>query len=125
MGRTADSSRVAFWRKLIERRRNSSLSVARLCAEASVSTASFYLWQRKLRNPAAPARIHSPDRPASSRLVPVRIVPDALAHRDTAGMLEVELPGEIRLRIPAGCDVATLQVVLSLLLRGGQEAGSC
>jgi hypothetical protein len=126
MGRTADSSRVAFWRELIERRRRSSLSVAQLCAEASVSTASFYLWQRKLRKQAASARNHPPARPASSQLVPVRIVPDALAHRDAAGMLEVELPGEIHLRIPAGCDAATLQVVLSLLLKeGGAEASSC
>jgi hypothetical protein len=59
-------------------------------------------------------------------LVPVHIVPDALAHRDAASMLEVEFPGEIRLRIPAGCDAATLQVVLSLLLKeGGAESGSC
>jgi hypothetical protein len=41
-------------------------------------------------------------------------------------MLEIELPGEIRLRIPAGCGPATLQVVMSMLLRGDrQEGGSC
>jgi len=110
---------------LIERRQHSSLSVAQLCAEASVSTASFYLWQRKLRNHGSSARNHRPDQPTSSRLVPVHIVPDSLDHRDAAGMLEVELPGEIRLRIPSSCNAATLQVVLNMLLRGGEEADSC
>jgi hypothetical protein len=66
-------------------------------------------------------------------LVPVHIVPDSIVGRGgsasrsgDAGMLEVELPGEIRLRIPAGCDAATLQLVLSMLLKGGvKEGGSC
>jgi hypothetical protein len=60
-------------------------------------------------------------------LVPVHIVPDApTGHAGAAGMLEIELPGEIRLRIPAGCDRATLQVVLSMLLHGDSREGrSC
>ena len=67
-----------------------------------------------------------------ARLVPVHIVPDATvghgssAIRGAADLLEVELPGEIYLRIPSGCDAATLQVVLSMLLNGGsREGGSC
>jgi len=127
MGRSADSERVAFWRELVERRRRSGLSVAGVCAEAGVSTASFYLWQRKLRGGVAAGRQAQTDRRATPRLVPVRILPDAPASRgDLPGMLEVELPGEIRLRIPAGCDAATLELVLGALLRaGGREGGSC
>src|SRR5277367_6020997 len=127
MARRADSGREAFWRDLIERRRHSSLSVAQFCAEVGVSSASFYQWQRKLRGDAAPAQHAQPDRRATSQLIPVHIVPDApTGHAGAAGMLEIELPGEIRLRIPAGCDRATLQIVLSMLLPGGsREASSC
>jgi hypothetical protein len=127
MGRSADSERVAFWRELIERRRHSGLSIAQVCGEAGVSTASFYLWQRKLRGGVAARRQALPDRRGTSRLVPVRILADAPAnHGDSVGMLEVDLPGEIRLRIPAGCDAATLQLVFGMLLRnGGGEGGSC
>ncbi|HEX4132601.1 MAG TPA: hypothetical protein VHZ24_21390 [Pirellulales bacterium] len=43
---------------------------------------------------------------------------------ESAGLLEVELPGEIRLRIPAGCDRATLELVIQLLRTSGdREAG--
>jgi transposase-like protein len=127
MGRRADSSRVAFWRELIERRRHSGLSVARLCADVGVSPASFYKWQRKLRGKLPRAGHAQPDQATASRLVPVRIVPDAPTGRaGAAGMLEIELPGEIRLRIPAGCDRATLQLALSMLLKdGSREGGSC
>ena len=59
--------------------------------------------------------------------MPVHIVADAPIDRpESASSLEIELPGEVRLRIPAGCDQATLQLVLSMLLSGGsREAGSC
>lgn len=129
MGRSLDSGRTAFWRELIWRRRSDGLSVSQLCAEAGVSTASFYLWQRKLRGGMPHARTATPDRQATSRLVPVRILPDAPAasRSQPADVLEIELPGEIRLRIPAGCDPATLQLALSLLLPGGggAEDGRC
>ena len=143
MGRSADAGRVAFWRKIIQGRRLSGLSVAQCCAEADVSTASFYSWQRKLRRGVPAARQAAADRGNTARLIPVRILPDAPAgrlpgasagsiphasagHSHSAGMLEVELPGEIRLRIPPGCDASTLQVVMSLLLPGGgRERGSC
>lgn len=127
MGRSADSERVMFWRELVERRRRRSLSVAQVCAEAGVSTASFYLWQRRFRGQVAAGRQAQPAGRETSRLVPVHILADASSSREaSAGQLEVELPGEIRLRIPSGCDAATLQLVLSMLLPGGGvEDGSC
>lgn len=124
MARRSASGRAAFWRKLIEERRRSGLSVARVCEQAGVSPVSYYQWQRKLRA-ASPTRSAGVDLGAG-RLVPVHIVPDAVGRREPAGVLEVELPGEVRLRIPAGCDRATLELVVNLLRTGGsREAGSC
>lgn len=125
-GNNGASDRSEFWRKLIEGRQQSGFSVAQVCKEADVSPASFYHWQRKLgihqltQSPAA-------NRGAEPQLVPVQIVSDmVLGQREPASVLELELPGEIRLRIPAGFDRATLQVVINLLRKGDSaEAGSC
>ncbi len=94
MARRADFNRAWFWRELIERRRRSGLSVARVCEQAGVSPASFYQWQRKLRGGVAPVRNAASDRGAAGRLVPVQIVADASSGlHEPFGMLEVELPG--------------------------------
>jgi len=122
MARRSDPNRAAFWQGLIERRRRSRLSVAQFCEQSGVSPASFYQWQRKLRAKASPANA-APDRRAC-RLVPVRIIADSPSGcSDSAGALEIDVPGGIRLRIPAGCDRATLQFVLGLLLENREAEG--
>jgi hypothetical protein len=125
MANRAGSGRAAYWRELIERRSQSGLSIARFCEQAGVSTASFYQWQSKLRGLKPPTRVASHTQRADSTLVPVRIVHDSATSRG-GGLLEIELPGEIRLRIPSGCDPATLHVVLTTLLNAsGRESASC
>ena len=131
MARRASRERAAFWRELVERRRQSSLSVAQFCEQAGVSAASFYQWQRKLRaSSRRPARGVITAQPAGGTLVPIRILPDPpAAHRNlngrnSGGTIEIELPGPIRLRVPCGCDRATLELVLSVLLDDDdREAG--
>jgi transposase-like protein len=125
MARRTDSGRAAFWRELIERRRRSGLSVAEVCEQAGVSTPSFYQWQRKLRGRGASGPGGHTGRPAASRLIPVRIVADQPSSSGpAAGLLEVELPGGIKLRVPRGCDAATLRLVFDLVRAdGSQEAG--
>jgi len=123
MARRSDPNRAAFWQGLIKRRRRSRLSVAQVCEQVGVSPASFYQWQRKLCAKASPARNAAPDRGAS-RLVPVRIIADSPSGcSDSACALEIDVPGGIRLRVPAGCDRATLQFVLGLLLENGDAEG--
>ena len=39
----------AQWQRLIERAERSPLSTAAFCRAESISTASFYLWRRRLR----------------------------------------------------------------------------
>ncbi len=43
------------WREILRRQAGSGLSVVAYCRRVGVSTASFYLWRRKLRNIAADA----------------------------------------------------------------------
>jgi transposase-like protein len=121
MAKRPDADRESFWRELIARRESSGLTVAELCQRAGVSTASFFVWQRRLRK-------HKPMRRSSgaiealqgSSLVPVRIVPDR-ADEGRAPPVVVELPGPVRVQIPPGCDAATIQAVLQAIsaLRSG------
>jgi hypothetical protein len=114
---------VAFWRELIERRRREKLSVDCICERAGVSTGSFYRWLRKLGGkPAEP----SGHRQGRIDFVPVRIVPEQpiqiagiwAAGSQAAGMIEIELPGMIRLRVPSPCDPQTLRIVWGVVREG-------
>ena len=119
MSRRSDLDRVAYWGDLIERRRQSDLSVARFCEQVGVSSASFYDWQRKLRERIT-TPTDSPQTPrAESAFVPVRIVADPVP--PATGVIEIEMPGALRLRVPPDCDHGVLRIVLSVLLGHGEE----
>ena len=79
------------------------MTVAEFCRQAGVSVASYYQWQRKLLDAEEPS-----DHAAQpvSPLVPVRIVEDRTVE------LIVELPGNVRVRVPQGFDAACVQRIL-------------
>ena len=114
MARTKSAERRQFWRELFAKRDALGLSVAQVCQEAGVSAATFYAWRKRLqssrRTSTAVASRRGPTKSPSS-LVPVRIVPDHLNDGRTPAMI-VELPGEVRVQIPPGCDASTIQAVL-------------
>jgi transposase-like protein len=117
MARKSSVERRRFWQNLVAHRQATGRSVAQVCAEAGVSKASFFAWQKRLRPPGRkrgaavpPPKSAPPHRAAStppaSPLVPVRIVDDRTA------ALVITLPGAVRVELPAGCDEATLRRVL-------------
>lgn len=112
----SSSEREAFWRNLLARRDTLRLTVGEACEQAGVSQASFYQWQRKLRESE-----RRPDRAAvpSTPLVPVRIFNDRVVE------LTLELPHGLRLRVPGDCDAATLGRVLQAALAACGERESC
>jgi acetyl esterase/lipase len=125
MARRPDPDRESFWRELIARRESSRLTVDELCQRAGVSTASFFVWQRRLRK-QKPTRRSSGVVEAlqGPSLVPVRIVSDR-ADEDRALPVVVELPGSVRVQIPPGCDARTIHAVLqavSALRSGGPSS---
>ena len=116
MPAAVSSDREAFWRNLIARRTALRLTVVEACEQAGVSPASFYPWQRKLREAdRRPER----DRAASIPLLPVRLVDDRVAE------LTLELPHGLRLRLPGDCDETTLGRVLRAALATCREPESC
>jgi len=101
------TDRESFWRELIDKRKAFQLTVDEVCEQAGVSRPSFYHWQRRLCEGGAKRRVATkPPTP----LVPIQILDDRTPE------ITLELPGEIRLRIPSGCDEQTLAGVLRLLL---------
>ncbi len=139
-GRAERAEREAFWRELISRRDTLNLTVAEVCRQAGVSTASFFQWQQKLRKArrrvgrrsvgqktAVQKTMPSTDRSTASNtanaatppLLPVRIVEDQVTE------MTLEFPHGLRLRIPRGCDAATLQQVLRAALSAAREEHSC
>jgi transposase-like protein len=105
MAKTSSADRRRHWQGVIDRQRASNESITRFCAEAGVSTASFYTWRRKLRLGSRRTR-----RPS---LVPVRIVSD---EPERSGRLEVQWPSGVVMRVGAGCDAQTVSLVMSNVL---------
>jgi transposase-like protein len=112
MAQTGSTERQRYWRELIGRQRSSGRSIAAFCRETGVSVASFYEWKRKLRQQKPSAR------PSGKRtsFAPVQIMPAQTASSmDLDGRVEVILPEGVVLRIAAGCEERTLQVVWTVL----------
>ena len=92
------SEREQFWRELIAAWKQSGQSVREFCQARGVTTASFYVWRRRLA---------AHDRLRPKPLVPVRVVADA--------MIEVVLPSGVIARIPVGMPASTIAEYVSAL----------
>jgi hypothetical protein len=84
------------------RRRESRLTVAEFCRREGVSTASFYLWRRRL---SPPDRASSPRgvRPSSPLFAPLSVV---------AASIEIELPNGAVVRVPSTSGEAALSAAI-------------
>lgn len=67
MARLADPAVRQRWEKLVQSFERSDLTVAEFCDEHGVSSASFYLWRRKIRDPSEDAGVFVPVAVESSR----------------------------------------------------------
>jgi transposase-like protein len=107
--RRRDLKREQFWRETVAAFQKSGLSVRVFCNARDLSEASFYSWRRTLRKrdrqrPAA----RSPGTVPQPRLVPLRVVPDAV--------VEVVLPMGLIVRVPVGAEVSAVAALVSTLV---------
>ena len=93
------------WAERLERFAASKQTVAAFCAAEGVSTANFYLWRRRLTQPA------SAPEGAGLSVVPPRITPAA------ATPIELALPSGTVVRFPGD----TRAELLVAVLRGLEE----
>ena len=83
MARLPDPAVRRRWEKLVRWFERSNLTVAEFCAEHGVSSASFYLWRRKIRDQSEDAGV----------FVPVSVEPSSECVRIRLGLhAVVEIP---------------------------------
>jgi hypothetical protein len=104
-GKPRDCKKEGFWRRMLQRWRQSGLSVRDFCARHALAQPNFYAWRRTLVQ-----------RDAEVQFVPVRLAAEATATTTNGGAaLELLLDGRRLLRIGPGFDAATLKRLLALL----------
>ena len=114
-GPSRDSNKERHWRQVMARWRPSGLGVRAFCRRHRLKEASFYFWRRELarRGAAGPRRPGRPRgrKPAPPLFLPVAIGPNAPG----APTLEVDLPGDLTLRVPLSLAPETLGRLVAAL----------
>jgi transposase-like protein len=90
--------------------------VAAWCGKHGVSAPSFYVWRQRLAKRGAGHPV--PRLP----LVPVEIISPGT---DQGVVLEIELPGQVRVQVRSGCELELLRQVLTMLGADQREVPGC
>lgn len=143
-GRNLERERV--WREVLDRQRQSGLSVRGFCRREVVSEASFYAWRRELlrrdqeslsvrrtdREPGVPpaaSRSAAAKRTATTVSGPAAFLPVLMESNSDhmARVLEVTCPNGSCVSAWSGCEVELLQAALSVVTRtaGVGRKGRC
>lgn len=118
-GKRRDLRLERQWRKRLARHGRGGVTAREFCRREGVAESAFHFWKREIsrreaargKNGAA-GRLPGERRPArASSLVPVTIGPP---FRHVAP-IEVRLSNGVSVRVAAGCDEATLRMVLTAL----------
>ena len=105
------TSRQEFWRQVVARQCKSGLSIRGFCEQEGLATATFYLWKRRLGQPAV-GQARGSLTPVG--FAPVQVVPEA-APVAAAGSLEIFLSHDRRIRLTGMVDRQQLAEVLAAM----------
>jgi hypothetical protein len=108
MARLPDSAVRRRWEERIQSFEQSDLTVVDFCERLSVSTASFYLWRKKLRDTAEP----------SAAFLPVTV------NSAARECFRIRFANDVTVEVPAGEAETLLRVVDRLAADGGREPQS-
>lgn len=106
MARSFSQRKVQQWREVLRRFHASGLSVAGFCRQEQIAQASFYLWRKRLAQPAAAKE------PVASAFRSVRVLP--------ASGVTVQLRGGTQIMVPESNPQA-LRTVIDALARVDSE----
>ncbi len=116
-----DQRKESFWRRIVDGRKGSGLSVRAWCGRHGVQPAAFYWWRAQLARRDAEA----------PRFAAVQVLADAAASgagsAGIAGRIEIVLSGDRRVHIVGRVEPQMLAEVLAVLTEGarGEEARRC
>ena len=133
-----DVGKERHWRQLLRQQKRSGQTIRDFCRQRQLSEPSFYAWRREIAKRDRERRPSSSSQPrptrrlgrrqtgaeptrrlaniATPRFVPV--VLDAESAQGAAGLIEILLSGDRRIRVTPGFDPATLSQVLAVLAGG-------
>jgi|SRR6516164_753218 hypothetical protein len=101
--RPRDALLERFWRDTLAAWQKSGLSVRAFCASRKLCESNFHAWRRTLQQRDR----QSPHASPPPRLVPVRVLPDAL--------IEIVLPAGLVVRVPASVDADIVAALVAAL----------
>lgn len=111
MTRSPDPQLAREWRARLDRFDQSEFSVAKFCQLEGYSTASFYQWRRKLKDPpAAPT-------PA---FLPV-VLADDLIDPPVQAALRIELPGGAIINLPANAGIELQRDLITAIVQATSD----
>jgi transposase len=95
-------------------------SVMLVCRMLAISSGQLYTWRRQFRTGEltgfAPVLVAPPADELPAATAPIDLVPPVgAADRRAGGLIEVELPSGVKLRLTGAVDAALLRQVLSAL----------
>lgn len=101
--------------RLIERQKESGLSIKSFCSSEGIAPSTFYYWQKKIRNESGEKRFIP--LVVKSPVVAFNPVTQTEAVQEQKGdiLFEITYPNGITLRIKNDLDLAGLRALISLL----------
>lgn len=120
-GKARDVAREARWRRLVTAQAHSGRNVRAYCRERGLSESAFWFWKRELARRDTEERSDRTKNRKPKRKRPPRrpaFVPVSLASATSVAPLEVVLTGGVSVRVSAGCEEASLRMVLEVLGSG-------
>jgi hypothetical protein len=123
MGRRVDHGKHCEWAERIRRRRESGLTVAEFCEWEGVSVASFYNWQKKLRDTKSrrqSVELVTPEGRSQRSLQKASFLPVHVMQAGTttapATRIEIQLTNGVRVFIPIS-DFQTVENIIAVASR--------
>ena len=117
-------ARREWWRRQVQRQKDSSLTVAEFCRRLGVSTVSFYAWKRRFReaptaSPLVPERPSAQPMPEANDASTPAFLPVSILNAGAAGQLEIELANACVVRLKGAVDPTLLRTAIRAASRIG------
>lgn len=78
------------WSELFEKHKTSGMTIKAFCEQEGVGWQSFYLWRKKLQNPAEGGKKEKPFKQVKA-FVPIRVSSDLVNRSDKSLQIQVDL----------------------------------
>lgn len=110
-------ARREWWRRQIQRQKDSSLSVTKFCRRLGVSTVTFYAWKRRFReapasSPPVSGKREAQPTPTSNGALTAAFLPVSILDSASTGQLEIELGNACVLRLTGTIDPKLLRIAI-------------